>query len=83
MFLFLRKELFSNPQVFMTMADLSSRLVASMNSLGIVLIKESSKKHIESWRVSLLGDLHIFPGGNGKLLLYPETLFMCELAKEN
>ena len=53
MFLFLRKVLFGNPQV-MTMVDLSSILIASMNSLGTLQVKESTKKHIESWRVSLL-----------------------------
>ena len=44
-FLFIRDELFAKPQVI-AMADVSSRLVASMNSLGIVQVNDSTKKHI-------------------------------------
>ena len=81
--LFLRKELFDNPQV-MTMADLSSRLVDSMNCFGIDQVKEDTKKHIKRKLESEFGGaLHIFPDRKGRLIMYPDNMSMCELAKEN
>lgn len=74
-----------NPQM-MTMTDLSSRLVASMNSQGIVQVKKSTKKHIRrNLEGEFGGALHIFPDEKGKLLLYPDCpdLSMRELAIEN
>ena len=40
-----RDELFAKPQVI-AMANVSSRMVVSMNSVGIVQVKDSTKKHI-------------------------------------
>ena len=81
--LFLRKELFDNPQM-MTMADLSSRLVDSMNCFGIDQVKEDTKKHIKRKLESEFGGaLHIFPDRKGRLIMYPDNMSMCELAKEN
>lgn len=83
LFRFIRMELFGNPQV-MTMTNLTSRLVASMNSLGIVQVKESTTKHLRRKLESeFAGALHIFPDAKGKLLLYPDDLSMRELAKQN
>lgn len=83
LFLFIRTEIFGNPQVMMR-TDLVSRMVASMNSLGIAQIKESTKKHVSRKLESkFAGALHIFPDGKGKLLLFPDNLSMKELAKEN
>ena len=83
LFLFIRDELFAKPQVI-AMADVSSRLVASMNSFGIVQMKDSTKKHIRrKLENEFVGALHIFPNVKGRLLLYPDNLSMCELAKDN
>ncbi|XP_056156559.1 uncharacterized protein LOC130130771 [Lampris incognitus] len=83
LFLFIRMELFGNPQV-MTMTDLSSRLVASMNSQGIAQVKESTKTHIRrNLESEFAGALQIFPDEKGEFLLYPDNLSMRELAKEN
>ena len=81
--LFLRKDVFDNPQV-MTMADLSSRLVDSMNCFGIDQVKESTRKHIKRKLESEFGGaLHIFLDRKGKLIMYPDNMSICELAKEN
>ena len=64
------------------MGDVSSRLVASMNSLGIVQVKDSTKKYIFRKLESEFGGvLHIFSDVNWKLLIYPDNL--SELAKDN
>ena len=66
------------------MVDVSSRLVASMSCLGIVQVKDSTKKHIRQKLESEFGGaLHIFPNVKGNILLYPVNLSMCELAKDN
>ncbi len=83
LFCFIRMELFGSPQV-MTMTNLTSRLVASMNSLGIVHVKESTIKHLRRKLESeFAGALHIFPDAKGKLLLYPDNLSMREPAKQH
>ncbi|KAK0133463.1 hypothetical protein N1851_031026 [Merluccius polli] len=80
---FIRVELFANPKV-MFMTDLTSRLVASMNSKGIIQVKGSTKKHIRrKLEREFGGALHIFPDDNGKLLLYPDNLSLRKLVKEN
>ncbi|KAK0133346.1 hypothetical protein N1851_031143 [Merluccius polli] len=83
LFQFIRVELFANPKV-MFMTDLTSRLVASMNSKGIIQVKGSTKKHIRrKLEREFGGALHIFPDDNGKLLLYPDNLSLRKLVKEN
>ena len=65
LFLFIGDELFAKPQVI-AMADVSSRLVASMNSFGTVQVKDSTKKHIRRKLDSEFGGaLHIFPDSKG------------------
>ena len=67
LFLFIKNELFAKPRVIV-MADVSSRLVASMNSLGIVQVKDSTKKHIRRKLESEFdGALHIFPDVKGNV----------------
>ena len=52
--------------------------------LCIVHVKDSTKKHIRRKLESEFGGaLPIFPDVKGKLLLYPDNLSMCELAKDN
>ena len=64
------------------MTDLMSRLVTCMNSLGISQIKDSTKKCIHRRLESEFAEtLHIFQYNNGRLLLYPDSLSMHELAK--
>ena len=61
----------------MLMTDLTSRLVASVNSKGNIQVKESAKKYTRQKLDSEFGGvLHIFPDDNGKLLLYPDNLSM-------
>ena len=68
LFLFIRGELFVKPRVI-AMADVSSRWVASMNSLGIVQVKDSTKKHrstsVDSWKGSLVEPCISFPISKG------------------
>jgi hypothetical protein len=53
-----------------------------MNSLGVSQVKDSTKKHIHRRLKNEFAEaLHIFPDDKGKLLLYPDSLSMCELAK--
>lgn len=83
LFQFIRVELFANPKV-MSMTDLTSRLTASMESKGIIHVKNATKKHIRrKLEHEFGGALHIIPDDNGKLLLYPDNLSMRELVKEN
>ena len=83
LFLFIRTELFSNPQV-VTMTELTARVIASMNSNGIAQVRESTKKHLRRKLESeFAGSLHIFPDGKGKLLIIPDNLSIMEVAKEN
>ncbi|KAG7171041.1 hypothetical protein Hamer_G025577 [Homarus americanus] len=61
LFLFIRNELFAKPQV-MIMADLFSRLVASMKSFGTDHVRDSTKKYIQQKLESEFdGSLHTFP----------------------
>ena len=81
LFSYIRNELFPNPEV-LRMTNLSSRLQSSMKSLGVSQIKDSTKKNIRRrMETELGGSIHIFPDENGKLLLYPDSLSMTELAK--
>ena len=81
LFLYIRNELFPNPEV-LSMTNLSSRLQSSMQSLGVSLIKDSTKTHFRRrMETELGGSIHIIPDANGKLLLYPDSLSMTELAK--
>ena len=83
LFVFIRNDLFVNPRVT-TMVELSDRLFASMNSFGVKEVKDSTKKHIRRKLESEFGkSLHIFPDAKGKLLLCPDNLTVCELAKQN
>ena len=50
-------ELFVNPEV-MLMTDLTCRLVASINSKGIIQVKESTQKHIGGSMRELVKEHH-------------------------
>ena len=66
------------------MVELIAELAASMHSSGIHTIEDSTKKHIHQTFERELGpSLHIYPDSEGKLLIYPDNLTMCDLAKEN
>lgn len=81
LFSYIRNELFPNPEV-LAMTNLSSRLQSSMKSLGVGQIKDSTKKNLRRrMETELGGSIHIFSDENGKLLLYPDSLSMTELAK--
>ncbi|KAI0207394.1 hypothetical protein LSAT2_007927, partial [Lamellibrachia satsuma] len=71
-----------------TMKKLLDAIIAKqntiMNFLGIVQVKDTTKKHTRRKLESEFGGaLHLFPGVKGKLFLYPDNLSMCELAKDN
>lgn len=81
LFSYIRNELFPNPEVI-PMTNLASRLQSSMKSLGVSQIKDSTKKHLRRrMETELGGSIHICSDENGKLLLYPDSLSMTELAK--
>ena len=81
LFSYIRNILFPNPEV-LPMTDLMSRLVTCMNSFIISQIKDSTKKCIHRRLESEFAEtLHIFQDNNGRLLLYPDSLSMHELAK--
>lgn len=82
LFKFIRGELFVNPEV-VPMTELTSELVRNMNALGVTEIKPSTKKHIRRKLETEFGEsLQILPNDKGKLILYPDCLSMCELAKK-
>ena len=55
-----------------------------MNSFGVEHVKDSTKQYIRRKLKSESGkSLHIFPDAKGKLLLCPDNLTVCELAKQN
>jgi len=81
LFRYIRNELFPNPEV-LPLRDLTSKLVTCMNSCGISQVKDSTKKHLRrKLEAEFAGALHIFPDSKGKVLLYPDSLSMSELAK--
>ena len=79
LFLFIRTEIFGNPCVI-TMPSLTSRLVSSIKSQGIVKTTKHIRRKLES---EFAGVLHIISNANGKLPLFPDNLSMDELVKEN
>ena len=81
LFLYMRNELFLNPQII-PMTDLTSRLLSSMTSFGISHVKDSTKKHLRrKLEAEFAGSIHIIPDNKGKLLVYPDSLSMSELTK--
>lgn len=82
LFLYIRNELLPNPEV-LALTDLTSRLERSMNLLGFTQIKPSTKKHVcHKLESELEGSLHFVPNDKGKLLLYPDSLSVDNLAKQ-
>ena len=81
LFFYIRNELFLNPQV-LPMTDLTSRLRSTMSNFGFSHVKDSTKKHLRRKLESeLAGSIHIISDDKGKLLVYPDSLSMSELAK--
>uniref|UniRef100_UPI00358F0FB3 uncharacterized protein n=1 Tax=Myxine glutinosa TaxID=7769 RepID=UPI00358F0FB3 len=81
LFSYIRNEMFPNPEV-LPMTDLMSRLQTYMESFGVNQVRDSTKKHLRhTLEHELAGSLHIFPNDKGKLLVYPDSLSMLELAK--
>ena len=82
LFHYIREELFSTPKILM-MTDMTSKLVASMNNIGVDQVKYSTKKHIrQKIETEIRDSLHFIPDQNGKLLIYPDSLKIEELVKE-
>ena len=80
LFLYVRNELFPNPEI-LPMAYFTSRLKKCMISLGISKMKPSSKKHVRRKLESELGEsLHFISNEKEKLLVYPGSLSMDDLA---
>ncbi|KAG0718081.1 hypothetical protein GWK47_053170 [Chionoecetes opilio] len=76
-------ELFGTPKVLM-MTDVTSRLVASMKSFGVNQVQDSTKKHLrQRIEKEFGGFLHIIQDHNGKLLIYPDSLTVQELVRED
>jgi len=80
LFAFVRRKLFVDPDV-VPLIDLTSRLVLSMNALGVTQVKPSTKKYIHRKLEAEFGEaLHIF-SDKGKLILHPDSHSMSKLAK--
>ena len=83
LFQFIRMELFPDPKVMM-MTEVASRLLASLESFGVDRVQDSTKKHIRRTLEQEFGEsLHILQDNNGKLLVYPDSLTIQELVREN
>ncbi|KAG0714107.1 hypothetical protein GWK47_001671 [Chionoecetes opilio] len=77
LFHYIRMELFGTPKVLM-ITDVTSRLVASMKSFGVDQVQDSTKKHLrQRIKKEFGGFLHIY------LLIYPDSLTVQELVREN
>ena len=83
LFQFIRMELFLDPKVMM-MTEVASILLASLESFGVDRVQDSTKKHIRRTLEQEFGEsLHIIQDNNGKLLVYPDSLTIQELVREN
>ena len=72
----------TNPEV-KPMTELTSRLEGALNSFGVTELKQSSKKHLRRKLESEFGaSLHFFSDGNGRLVVYPDSLSRNELARQ-
>ncbi|KAG0726869.1 hypothetical protein GWK47_035731 [Chionoecetes opilio] len=55
-----------------------------MKSFGVDQVQDSTKKHLrETIEEDFGGFLHIIQDHNGKLLIYPDSLTVQELVREN
>ncbi|KAG0716309.1 hypothetical protein GWK47_009996 [Chionoecetes opilio] len=82
LFLYIRTELFPNPEV-LPMINLTSRLERSMMSRGIIQLKPATKKHVRRKIETEFGEsLRFVPDEKGKLLIYPRSLSMDDLARQ-
>ena len=82
LFFYIRNELMTNPEV-KPMTELTSRLEGALNSFGVTELKQSSKKHLRRKLESEFGaSLHFFSDGNGRLVVYPDSLSRNELARQ-
>ncbi|KAG0718431.1 hypothetical protein GWK47_052437 [Chionoecetes opilio] len=83
LFHYIRMELFGTPKVLM-MTDVTSRLVPSMKSFGVDQVPNSTKKHLrQRIEKEFGGFLYNIQDHNGKLLIYPDSLTVQELVREN
>ncbi|KAG0728125.1 hypothetical protein GWK47_033150 [Chionoecetes opilio] len=83
LFHYIRMELSGTPKVLM-MTDVTSRLVAPMKSFGVDQVQDSTKKHLrQRIEKEFGGFLHIIQDHNGKLHIYPDSLTVQELVREN
>lgn len=82
LFLYIRNELLPNP-VVLPMTDLTARLERSMHSHGISQIRPSTKKHVRrKLETEMGGSLCFVSDEKGKLLIYPDSLSLDDLAKQ-
>ena len=66
-----------------TMVELTDKLIHFMNTLGVTVVKNHTKKHIRRRLETEFGEsLHILPGDKGRLLVVPDNLSMQMLATE-
>jgi len=83
LYTFIRDDLFTNPRV-LKMIDLTAIVVEVMSNTGITMTKESTKKHIRRNIEKEFADtLHFCKDDKGKTLVFPHTLTIYELVKEN
>ena len=79
---YIRNELIPNPKL-LSMTDPTSRLQTYMSPCGTNHVNDSTKKHLRrKLETELEGALHIFSDDKGKLILYPDSLKLSDLAKE-
>lgn len=83
LFQYIRQELFQYPKV-VTLTYLAHLLSTYMHSEGITAVRDSTRKHIRRKLEAEFNDtLHMCPDDKGKILVFPYTLTIYDLAKEN
>ena len=80
--MYIRTEFFPNSEVLLMM-NLTYRLERSMMSRGIIQLKPSTKKHVHRNLETEFGEsLHFVSDEKGKLLVYPRSLSLDDLARQ-
>lgn len=83
LFQYIRQELFQYPKV-VKLTDLTNVQATHMHSQGVTVIKDSTKKHTRRKLEAEFRDaLHMCSHDKGKVLVFPDSLTMNDLAKEN
>lgn len=83
LFQYIRQELFQHPKV-VTLTYLAHLLSTYLHSEGETIVRDSTRKHIRrNLEAEFKDTLHICSDDKGKLLVFPYTLTIYDLAKEN